>query len=563
MKERNDEMKQLYYHADVITMEENEQGELITAQAVLTEDGKIKQVGSLEELLGQAGEDCEKIDCQGGTLLPAFLDPHSHITALAQTLSFCDLSGCRSFAEISDRMLRFAQDSGLGEGDFLVAFDYDHNDLQEGRHPDRHLLDRISQEIIQKMPDHFPGNEPKLAAAISHASGHMGVLNTAALQQLGVTRTTPDPEGGRIGREEDGEPSGYLEENAFIQLTAKLPQPSHEQTLRNLERAQEIYWQNGIATIQDGLTKPENWQLLQELAEQGRLKSDVVCYADLRDHRELLRKNPDYCGVYRHHLRMGGYKIFLDGSPQGRTAWVSELYLGGNGECGYPIYSDEQVTTFVEQALEDHQQLLAHCNGDAAAQQYLDACSRAGETAEIRPVMIHAQLLRPDQLPQLKKLGMIPSYFVAHTWFWGDVHRQNLGEERAQRISPLHSTIEQGIPFTLHQDTPVIPPDMMKTLWCAVNRRSKSGASMGEQERISPAEALKAITVNAAYQYFEEDIKGSIRPGKQADLVLLSANPLQEDREKLAEIKVLRTISAGEIVYHREDSEKNSGESSR
>lgn len=544
-------MKQLYFHADVVTMEE-ENGEIQTAQAVLVEDGTIIEIGDEEELRRKAGENCEYIDCEGKALLPAFIDAHSHLTAQAQSFSYCDLSGAKSFADITNLLVDFAVSRGIKQGEYVIGFGYDHNALLEKRHPDRHVLDRASQEIIKKLPEsftNFPGNDSEnegIPIAISHASGHMGVLSTAALHAMGIAAS---PENKMIGREADGSLSGYLEEKAFIDLTAAMPKPSPEQSMKNIERAQQLYWSYGITTMQDGLTKADEWKLLKAMAEQEKLHSDVVCYVDLKDHRAIVQENPEYTKNYRNHLRIGGYKIFLDGSPQGKTAWLTEPYEGETDYRGYPSYSDEQVQAFVRESVEDSQQLLAHCNGDAAAQQYIDACEQIGGTAKLRPVMIHAQLLREDQLPKLKELGMIPSYFVAHTWFWGDIHLKNLGKARAEKISPVKTAVELGLPYTFHQDTPVIPPDMMQTVWCAVNRRSKDGVVLGEQQRVSVKDALKAVTVNAAYQYFEENQKGSICRGKQADFVLLSENPLKADPKKLNEIRVLKTFFRGEKVY--------------
>ncbi len=545
-------MKQLFYHAQVVTMEEDQNGQVITEQSVLVQDGTIIAVGEEKKLEQMAGENCEKIDCQGKALLPAFIDSHSHITALAQSLAYCDLSTATSFEEIEQQLLDFTRKSPLCDGQYVIGFGYDHNNLKEQKHPDRHFLDRTAEKILKQDQENFPGNRvEKISMMLSHASGHMGIMGSSALSHFGIDKSTPNPSDGIIGREEDGTPNGYLEENSFIQLTSKIPQPSKEEQLRRIEQAQKVYWSYGITTIQDGLTKQKEWNLLKELAQTGRLKTDVVCYADLKDNRSLIKENPEYTKGYNKHLRLGGYKIFLDGSPQGKTAWLTKPYEGESEYCGYPIYTDEQVKEFVKESIEDSQQLLAHCNGDAASQQYLDACRLAGDTRKIRPVIVHAQTLRLDQIPKLKPLGMIPSYFVAHTWFWGDVHLKNLGEQRAKQISPLKSTLENKIPYTLHQDSPVIPPDMMKTVWCAVNRRSKTGQSMGDDQKISVKDALKGITVNAAYQYFEEKDKGSICVGKRADFVLLSENPLTENPEKLDRIQILKTFSQGELVYSR------------
>ncbi|MEG1932556.1 MAG: amidohydrolase, partial [Pygmaiobacter sp.] len=385
-----------------------------------------------------------------------------------------------------------------------------------------------------------------------HASGHMGVCNSAALAALDISAASPDPEGGKIGRMPGScEPSGYLEETAFTMIGSKIPQPTTEQLLGQLERAQDIYLSYGIATAQDGLTRTQEWALLRAAAEQKKLKLDIVSYIDLNLCKELAQDNP-YFKTYRDHLKLGGYKIFLDGSPQGRTAWITEDYLGQAGDHGYPIYDTTRVKDFMVQALTEDTQILVHCNGDAAAQQlldaYRDAMAKTGKSG-IRPVMIHAQLLRRDQLALLPPLGMIASFFVAHTRYWGDVHLENLGKERADYISPVQSAIQHGVRYTFHQDTPVLPPDMLDTVQCAVERKTKGGQLLAQSECVSVYDALKAVTINAAYQYFEEYTKGSIAVGKVADFVILDQDPLHTPLESLRNIRVLNTIKHGVVVY--------------
>ena len=320
--------------------------------------------------------------------------------------------------------------------------------------------------------------------------------------------------------------------------------------MRQMEQAQDIYLQNGITTAQDGFTKEAEWTLLHCLAGQKRLKLDVVAYPNLPDNRKIALEHPQYCKQYHNRLKIGGYKVFLDGSPQGRTAWMSQPYAdASDGYRGYAVHTDEEVRSYMRQALQDHMQILAHCNGDAAAQQMIDAYAAEKTGEDIRPVMIHAQLVRPDQLARMGELGMIASFFVAHTYYWGDVHLKNFGEARATAISPVRAAIGNGVVYTFHQDTPVILPNMLETLWCAVNRISKGGYVMGEAQRVSPLEALKGVTLYAAYQYFEENEKGSIRPGKRADFVLLDRDPLQVDPMELRDLRVLATIWGGIVVY--------------
>ena len=169
---------------------------------------------------------------------------------------------------------------------------------------------------------------------------------------------------------------------------------------------------------------------------------------------------------------------------------------------------------------------------------------------DLRPVMVHAQTVREDQLDDMKELGIIPTFFLDHIWFWGDYHYESVfGPERAQNISPIGWALEEGIKFTLHQDPPVKMPNQIFAIHTAVNRMTESGRVLGEHQRIPVMEAIKAVTINGAYQYFEEDIKGSIEPGKLADLVILDKNPLEVDKLEIKDIKVLETIKEGNTIF--------------
>ena len=523
-------MKTLYTGGPILSL--NSAG---TAQALLVEDGRIRAVGPLDDVAPLA-QNAKKVSLEGRTLLPAFVDGHSHITALAQTLGLCQLSGCGSLEEIGQRMRAFRELWDIPAGAWVIGFGYDQNDLKEGCHPTKRELDAF-------LPD--------CPAMVTHASGHMGVVNSLGLQQLGITKDTPQPEGGKIGKWEDGTPSGYLEETAFTSMGSRIPRDP-EENLKNLQRAQQVYFSHGITTIHEGLCRQPEWDLLSSAAGKGLLQGDVAAYVDIRDSAALLEEHRDFLGQYHSRLKIAGYKLFLDGSPQGRTAWVEEPYLGEEpGYRGYPTYQDGQVLAFLEKAQREGVQIAVHCNGDAAAEQllrcYEQAFARYGR--EIRPLMIHAQLLRPDQVPRLKPLGMVASFFVAHVFHWGDVHVQNFGRERASQISPTRTALEQGVVFDFHQDSPVIPPNMVETMWCAVCRRTKSGQVLGENQRLPVGEALRAMTANAAFALFEEQTKGTLSPGKRADLVLLNRNPLTCPPEELRNIQVVETIKDGETVY--------------
>ena len=240
--------------------------------------------------------------------------------------------------------------------------------------------------------------------------------------------------------------------------------------------------------------------------------------------------------------------MFLDGSPQNKTAWTIASYV--DGTYGYPTLNDEQIKNNLQQAIKEDMQVLAHCNGDQAIEHYINQYSQVC-SQDIRPVIIHAQMMRESQMQRIKELKMIPSFFLAHVYYFGDIHLRQLGKERAQTISPLHSALKYHLPFTMHQDAPVIEPNMLETIQIAVNRQTINGKTLGKEECIEPIEALKALTVHAAYQYHEEKDKGSLSVGKKADMIILSDNPLKVDKKHIKDIEIIKTIKDGKVVYEK------------
>lgn len=535
-----DQMDKIYYNGDILTMEDTR----TEPEAVLISDGIIAFTGSLKEAV-RAAHQPEMTDLNGKTLMPAFIDGHSHISLVAQFSQFADLSGCESFADIKRRLTAFQKEKKIGEGGAVIGVGYDHNFLDEKKHPDKNVLDEVSDQI---------------PVFVLHASGHMGVGNTVLLKEAGIDASTPDMEGSRFGRIPGSmEPDGYAEETKALNLLlarvyAKIPRDPKAQ----IEKAQELYLSHGITTIQDGAASGQDVEALFEAAKEGLLKADVVSYVLVGEEPEKLEQ--EYAGLkkaYWNHMKLGGRKVILDGSPQGKTAWLSKPYAGEEEYRGYPAMEQEKVQTYIRNAIESGVQILAHCNGDAASQQWIDSFQKVMEQCgvskedDLRPVMIHCQTVRKDQLLRMKTIGMIPSMFVDHVYYWGDIHLRNLGEERAEAISPAKSAFEQGLCVNFHQDSPVVPPDMLHTVWCAVNRLTREGKVLGEEERVNVCEALKAVTINGAYAYFEEDKKGSIAEGKLADLVILDRNPLKTPVSELKDIKVTETLKEGETVYRK------------
>lgn len=531
-------MEKLYGGGTILTMEDA----CPVAEALVEQNGRIAAVGT-RKALRAAYPAAESVDLAGGALLPAFLDAHSHFSSVASGLMQVSLAGCADFAAVEEKLRAFAHGSAK-PGEWVLVRDYDPDLLAERRHLTAALLDRAA---------------PENPVLVQHKCGHTGVASTAALRALGITDDTADPDGGRYGRDADGRLTGYLEENAFFANVRRVPAPGGEALLGAYRRAQEKYASYGITTVQEGMMVPQIAPLHRLLLASGALRLDLVSYPEFSAAPQLYRDFAAYAHGYCGHYRLGGIKIFLDGSPQERTAWMrpQSAYLpaaaDGVRETARGTMSDAQVSAALAWAAQQRVQILAHCNGDAAAQQYLDAIAETErqypDFAALRPVMIHAQLLAPDQLPRLRALGVLPSFFAAHVYHWGDAHIRNFGLARAALISPAADALREGLRFTFHQDAPVIEPDMLETVWCAVNRITRAGVPLGENERISVWEALRAVTLHAAYQYGEEAEKGSLAAGKAADFVWLSENPLAVPPEALREIRVLRTVKSGRTIF--------------
>lgn len=523
--------RKLFYNGTIITMSNDE-----VYDSIVIDDGIIVGVGDYQEMDKLAGEEAHRYDLKGSCMLPGFIDAHSHITQFAQTLRYVTLQDCDSISAIIEKLRNYKNDNDIKDNQWIIGFGYDNNNLVENRHPNNLDLDLVSL------------SNPVM---IAHSSGHMGVVNTLALKVLQID-SNKVVEGGKIGHNADGTMNGYFEEKAFMELSSKMPKLTDEEYLKLLKKAENIYFSYGITTCQDGYSKKDEVNILKLASQNNTLKMDIISYIDIKDHANLLVDNQQYINKYINHFKIGGYKLFLDGSPQGRTAWVTEPYLNNSDNdlnyCGYPIYSDEIVKSMILKAANDQVQLIVHANGDAAIDQLIRNHS---EPSKYRNVIIHAQLTRIDQLKDIKRLNLMPSYFVAHTYYWGDVHIKNFGFSRANLISPCNSTEKYGIPFTFHMDTPVLPQNVLDEISCSVLRKTINGIQLAKDEMLDVYSALKAVTINGAYQYFEENKKGSLSIGKMADFVILDKNPLNINVEDIKKVNVLVTIKDGEFIYYK------------
>ncbi|TFH24002.1 amidohydrolase [Candidatus Bathyarchaeota archaeon] len=545
-KKQTENTATVYFGGDIITMAGNTPE---YAEALVINDGKIVFVGASDEAMKVAGKGHQMIDLDGKTLLPGLIDGHAHFASFAaQAIGAQILPSPDAKADDIPKLIEILKEWNTPENRALTGWifgmGFDDSVLKEKRFPTKEDLDKVSTET---------------PIMLIHISGHFASLNSKGLELLEITVDTKNPEGGIIRRMPNSmEPNGVLEELAAIPLYAKALTPSSEEALMKFMQAgQEMALSYGYTTAQDGRAM-EQHALLAKLAEQGFWKLDVVSYVDYMFTEPLESKW--YSKTYNNHYRVAGMKITLDGSPQGRTAWRTVPYLlppdgADKNYSGYPaIPNDADVTAIYEKAFANNYQILTHANGDAAMDQMIRAMKPLAEkygNDDRRNVLIHGQYIRDDQLDSYKELKVITSLFPLHTFYWGDWHKEIIGDSLGNKISPVKTALNKGVKITIHTDAPVALPNLMRTIWTAVNRTSRSGAIIGENERLTAYEAIKAITDWSAYQHFEENEKGTLEKGKLADLVILDQNPLKVAPDTIKDIQVVETIKEGETVFKK------------
>ena len=529
---------------NIITMDDN------VASAVAVIGDRISAVGSREEILAMRGETTQFVDLGARALLPGFIDAHGHFGGVATYSALLDLSSppvgaMENIDDIVAAIRNWIEVNNVPAGDLVYGVGYDDSLLVELRHPNRDDLDRAST------------THP---IVIRHVSGHLSSANSLALANYNIGVNTENPAGGIVRRRlGTNEPDGVMEETAMGLLPGTGVLVDEELGWRLRREAADIYASFGITTIQESNVSTSYVDALKQQALEEPFAVDIVTYImgnPLSDEElELVSHDSDYSGG----VKIGGVKFTLDGSPQGRTAWMSQPYNAGPpgvdaDYVAYPSYDPDAYRQRVDRLLERGVPVLAHANGDEAIELMIDGIEESlsgEEMPDHRSVIIHAQLIREDQLDRVKQLGIVPSYYAAHPFFWGDWHRLSFGDDRASFISPVKATIERDIPFTVHNDSPIVPPDIMRLVSITVNRLTRSGYVLGPDQRASVLEALYSVTQGAAYQYFEEDEKGSITVGKRADFVVLESNPLTIDPLQLENVGVVETFARGKSVYRQ------------
>ncbi len=534
---------QIYFNGQILTMDVDEP----RVEAISVRDGVIESVGNESEVMLLVEDHSELIDLEGATLMPGFVDAHGHFPGSGRTAFSADLNSppigtISSIEELLTTLAAFGEQRPEG---WLVGHGYDDTLLAEMRHPTRDDLDRISADR---------------PIAISHVSGHLAVANSAALELMGIDESTPDPKGGHIVRDPNSpdqrRPNGVLEETAAREVSLKTLNIDATDAMRMTQLATNEYLKYGVTTASAGGMPMGLGQMVGAVSNAGTMPLRVAFFPLMEEiGDDLLSGESRLSDFAMARVEVPRVKIIADGSIQGYTGYLTEPYhrpyKGDASYRGYPSVLRDDLFAQVAGLYEKRIQVAIHGNGDASIDDSLDAIAAAAEQhpwPEARPLIIHAQMTRRDQLDRMKDLNVTPSFFSAHTYFWGDRHVGIfMGPERAANMSPAKWAIDAGVRFSSHMDTPITPMRPLQAVWSQVERLSKSGALIGADQRIDRDAALRAVTIDAAWQVFMDDRIGSLEPGKLADLIVLSGDPLTEP--DIRDLTVLRTVIEGEAVY--------------
>lgn len=519
-----------------------------TVQAVVARDGKIVFAGSEAKARKIAGPRAEDHDLNGATMLPGFVDAHSHFSMLMQVNTGIDLDGDgQAPADIPDLIAKLRQGierKHIAEGDWVIAWNYKDAALAEKRHVTRDDLDAA-----------FPGRKIMLM----HFTGHGLVASSEALAAAGVADVVANPPGGLFLRDAKGRPNGVVFEAALMPFYKVIPRPTAAQMLDALDETQMGYARNGYTHAQDGASQLDQMNFLISPAATSRMKIDLAVLPSFAGLEAILKRPELKFGSYQGHVKLQGIKFVLDGSPQARTAFFTRDYALGSPEGkhpwhGEPIVKQAEFDALARQVHARGWQIFVHANGDAAIDMAIKGFDTLGIKAKDnrRPVVIHSQFQRRDHLPAYQRIGVGPAYFSNHTYYFADVHRSNFPAEVVGFISPFKAAMKAGLHPSNHSDAPVTTLNPFIQLWSSMARTSLTGVVNGPDQRLSAYEGLQMLTTGPAWQVFEENRKGRIKAGLLADFVVLDKNPLKTPVDQIRGIKVVMTVKEGRVIWRRD-----------
>lgn len=554
----------LLVNARILTMDQ--QGSV--AEALLMRGQYIRAVGSREVLSQDLPFFTKTVDMNGQSLLPGFVDAHSHFPSSGLTDAGLDLTpppvgGVGTMTQLLDAVAGAI--ATYPDGQWVVGLNYDNASLAEQRHPSREELDAIA---------------PAHPVYLWHRSGHMGVANTIALNELGYHDMDPEATDRPLklsktappDRDRQGQLTGLLQGSAGPRLGFLLKQLPYRKLFNSVLSARDQYLQEGVTTVQNGFADFGSMQMLRWVQRLGIVPQRIVVWPShdkMADRIKLPTQQNSTATPSQiladaiawrgqsQRFSISAIKLVADGSPQGRTAWLTEPYVYDKdlpiGFRGFPHMPEGEFKSLVMRYHSAGLQLAMHGNGDAAIDliiSSLTAAQLASPEFTTRHMVVHAQTIRQDQLEALAQLGASVTFFPTHTYYWGDWHRDRvLGEERANRISPLAEADIAQVPYSLHSDAPVTPVSPMGILWSATSRITLQGDTLGPSLIISRDRALRAMTIDAAWQNYLEQDRGSLEVGKFADIIALSGDPLSEPDVRT--LQVQRVWIGGRDVFKR------------
>lgn len=504
------------------------------AQAIAISNGKIIAVGSDSDILHLAGSATRKINIGGKTITPGFIDAHSHPASSGRAHLRnvdCDL---RSIKAIKDAIKN--QSNNKSSGEWISGFKYDDTKTADGRYINRYDLDEVT-------PDH--------PIIIRHRGGHTAYTNSMALQLAKIDKNTPDPPGGQIIRDENGEPTGLLKEKAVGLVYDLIPNEfTAEDNQAGVKLITQMMAKSGVTSVTDAYGNQAFLSAYRDAYKANELSMRINCMIGYFEIDSMIEQGIK-TGDGDEWIRIGGMKLTCDGSISERTARLSEPYIGRPDDFGIIVMDEEELYSYAIKAQKANWQIGIHANGDVGIDKSLNVFERVQKEhprQDPRFRLEHCTVVNADLIQRIKKLNAIPCPFSTYVYFHGE-KMVNYGQERLENMFAVKSFLDAGINVTQTSDYPPGPYEPMMALQSSVTRTDMSGNVWGPSQKISVEEAIKVGTINGAYASYEEDIKGSLETGKLADLVVLEKDPTKVDPTTIIDIKIERTMVDGKWVY--------------
>jgi len=512
------------------------------AEAVAVSDGRILAVGSAAAVNATAGAGTRHIDLRGRSLLPGFVDAHCHFSGVgaAQDAIDCKAPGMDSIVALVEEVRRRAERQPAGT--WIRGRGYDHSKLVERRHPNRHDFDPVA-------PEH--------PVVFTRTCGHIVAFNSQALALSGLPAHAPDPDGGRYDREPDGSLLGVSYERANGPIVAAA-QPSADDVRRHLLAANRSYLEAGGTSVHDaGGMAGLPMNIATDLVARDELQVRIYAFVTVNalDHPHVGMLNTGFrSGFGDTRLRIGAFKVITDGSSSGPTAATREPYTSDPDDAGIAYWRQSDLDNLIGRAHRAGWQCTVHAVGDRAIEQTLDAMARAQAEFPregLRHRIDHCGITPPDLQRRVRAQGIVPAMQPAFFWEFGDGYIQNYGRERADVMFAARSLLAAGVTVAGSSDAPVTDYRPLFGIEQAQTRATLAGDVCGPDERVDLDTAIRMHTINGAYASFEEQLKGSIEPGKLADLAVLSDDIRRVPVTALRDLPVAITVVEGRVVHER------------